>query len=112
MSDQPTSPERLDSWKDIAIYLNRNVRTVMRWELGKGLPVHRVPGGQRHAVYAWRKEIDEWLKNGYLDVDFPAGQPQIVSSEVEAATDGARSRTADPKLRPAPSLIAGRPGFW
>jgi len=33
--------ERLDSWKEIAAYLKRDVRTVRRWEHAEGLPVHR-----------------------------------------------------------------------
>ena len=33
--------DRLDSWKEIAAYLNRGVRTVRRWEEEEGLPVHR-----------------------------------------------------------------------
>ena len=55
----PTS--RLDSWKEIAGYLGRDVRTVMRWEGEKHLPVHRVPGGKRRAVFAYKDEIDVWL---------------------------------------------------
>jgi hypothetical protein len=52
---------RLDSWKEIADYLRREVRTVQRWEKEKGLPVNRVPGGTRHAVFAYAGEIDTWL---------------------------------------------------
>lgn len=55
---------RLDSWKEIAGYLGRDVRTVIRWEKDKGLPVHRVPGGKRHAVFAYVVEIDAWLLSG------------------------------------------------
>ena len=33
--------DRLDSWKEIAAYLNRSVRTVTRWEREESLPVHR-----------------------------------------------------------------------
>jgi len=51
---------RLNSWKDIAVYLGRDVRTVIRWE-EKGLPVYRVPGGKRQAVFAYRAEIDDWM---------------------------------------------------
>lgn len=58
---QPSS-ERLDSWKEIATYLGRDLRTVRRWEEDKGLPVHRVPGGERRVVFAYRSEIDAWLK--------------------------------------------------
>jgi hypothetical protein len=67
--------ERLDTWKDIAAYLGRNVRTVMRWERGKGLPVHRVPGGERQAVYAWKHEIDQWLEHGHPEPDDPKEAP-------------------------------------
>jgi hypothetical protein len=53
--------ERLDSWKEIAAYLGRDLRTLRRWEEEKGLPIHRVPGGERRAVFAYRTEIDAWL---------------------------------------------------
>jgi hypothetical protein len=56
------SPDgRLDSWKAIAAYLGRDVSTVVRWEKDKGLPVHRVPGGRRQAVFALTSEINAWL---------------------------------------------------
>jgi hypothetical protein len=56
--------ERLDSWKAIAEYLDRDPTTVMRWAKERGLPVYTVPGdGQRRrAVYAYKREIDAWLK--------------------------------------------------
>lgn len=53
--------QRFDSWKEVAAYLGRNVRTVIRWEKEKGLPVHRVPGGRRKAVFAYAEELREWL---------------------------------------------------
>ena len=34
----------LNSWKEIASYLGRSVRTVQRWEREFGLPVHRPAG--------------------------------------------------------------------
>jgi hypothetical protein len=52
---------RLDSWKEIAKFLNRDLSTVRRWEKEKGLPVHRVPGGSRHAVFAFSDEIESWM---------------------------------------------------
>jgi hypothetical protein len=55
---------RLDSWKEIAAYLERDVRTARRWEKERGLPVHRVPGGERGAVFAYRPELDAWLQGG------------------------------------------------
>lgn len=50
----------LQSWKEIARYLNRGVRTVQRWE-NFGLPVHRPAGHERSAVFALKQEIDGWL---------------------------------------------------
>ena len=56
-----TNNERLDSWKEIAAYLKRGVRTVQRWERVAGLPVRRVPS-TRGAVYAFRAELDQWWR--------------------------------------------------
>ena len=53
--------ERLNSWKAIAAYLGREVRTAQRWAQSRGLPVHRLPGGARPRVFALKSEIDDWL---------------------------------------------------
>src|SRR5215467_14531629 len=60
MQSDQNGNRRLDSWKEIASHLGRNERTAIRWEK-RGLPVHRVPGGQRQAVFAYANEIDAWL---------------------------------------------------
>jgi hypothetical protein len=54
---------RLGCWKEIATYLGKAERTVKRWDAGRGLPIHRVPGGGRASVYAYTAELDEWLKS-------------------------------------------------
>jgi phage terminase Nu1 subunit (DNA packaging protein) len=48
----------LNSWKEIAVYLGRGVRTVQRWE-EMGLPVRRFNG--RHSVMADAHAVDVWL---------------------------------------------------
>lgn len=53
--------ERLNSWKAIAAYLGREVRTVQRWAKNRDLPVHHLPGGARPRVFALKSEIDAWL---------------------------------------------------
>ena len=54
-------PERrLESWKEIAVYLNRGVRTVRRWEKEEGLPVHRQAHKKLGTVYAHESELDAW----------------------------------------------------
>jgi serine phosphatase RsbU (regulator of sigma subunit) len=51
----------LDSWKEIAVYLNRTTRTVQRWERSERLPVHRHRHQKNNSVCAFREEIDAWL---------------------------------------------------
>lgn len=59
-----SSRERLTSWKEIAAYLDRGVRTVQRWEKEENLPVHRHTHNTGHfSVHAYRSELDEWLAN-------------------------------------------------
>src|SRR5690242_13149762 len=59
MSSGPPD-DRLDSWKEIATYLGRGVRTVQRWEREEGLPVHRLAHEKRGNVYARREELAAW----------------------------------------------------
>ncbi len=62
-----TPPEdRLDSWKEIAAYLNRDVTTVQRWEKREGMPVHRHLHDKMGSVYASRAELDAWTRSRNL----------------------------------------------
>ncbi len=54
--------DRLDSWKEIAAYLNRDVTTAQRWEKREGMPVHRHLHDKRGSVYAVGSELDAWLQ--------------------------------------------------
>jgi TolB-like protein/Tfp pilus assembly protein PilF len=51
----------LDSWKEIAAYLRKDIRTVQLWEKKEGLPVHRHAHAARATVYAYPAELDGWL---------------------------------------------------
>lgn len=113
MPSQIQEKNRLDGWKAISDHLGWHPRTVMRWEQLRGLPVHRVPGGQRNAVFAFRQEIDEWLKSGFLDHKdlTEAAEPPFNVTEVfpiselrviEDASSGADSRSGDPAVHPRP----------
>jgi Tfp pilus assembly protein PilF len=53
--------ERLDGWKAIACHLGRDIRTVQRWELSQGLPIHRLEHRQRASAYAFTVELDQWI---------------------------------------------------
>ena len=60
----PPGPEdRLDSWKEIAAYLKRGVRTVQRWERLNGLPVHRLELDRQGSVFAYKPELDAWWES-------------------------------------------------
>jgi TolB-like protein len=60
----PSAPDdRLDSWKEIAAYVKRGVRTVRRWEREEGLPVHRHVHRTLSSVYAYKSEIDAWRQS-------------------------------------------------
>jgi Tol biopolymer transport system component len=65
----PAGPEdRLDSWKAIAAYLGRGVRTVQRWERDEDLPVHRLAHEKRGSVYARKHEVDAWWESRRLSL--------------------------------------------
>ena len=53
-------PDRLDSWKEIAAHLRRDVTTVQRWEKRGGMPVHRHVHDKAGSVYAFSAELDAW----------------------------------------------------
>jgi hypothetical protein len=77
----PVTPsDRLDSWKAIASYLQRDVATVRRWEKSQGLPVRRIPGGRGRSVFAYTAEIDAWLST---TASLPAAE--VPAGEVAAA---------------------------
>ncbi len=58
--------DRLDSWKEIAAYLKRDVTTVQRWEKREGMPVHRHLHDRMGSVYASRAELDAWARRRNL----------------------------------------------
>jgi hypothetical protein len=81
----PQHGRRLDSWKAIADYLGRDVRTAMRWAKDQGLPVGRVAGGKGRSVFAYTDEIDAWLKGHPASND----QLEVQSAEREIPGDAA-----------------------
>jgi hypothetical protein len=66
-SEKPLE-DRLDSWKEIAAYLNRDVTTVQRWEKREAMPVHRHLHDRMGSVYASRAELDAWVRGRNLRV--------------------------------------------
>src|SRR3954471_14864427 len=62
MPDNPVADDRLDSWKEIATYLRRDITTVQRWEKREGMPVHRHLHDKLGSVYAFRAELEAWSR--------------------------------------------------
>jgi tetratricopeptide (TPR) repeat protein len=72
--DPESAAGRLDSWKEIAVYLRRDVRTVQRWHDRAGLPVHRHIDPKQRGVFAFQSELDTWA-NQFRANEEDAPQP-------------------------------------
>src|SRR5215469_15207473 len=60
--DRNTPQKTLESWKQIAAYLDRSERTVRRWESLEGLPIHRRGHQKSDTVFAYKHEIEAWAR--------------------------------------------------
>jgi hypothetical protein len=88
---------RLTSWKEIATHMGRDVRTVLRWEKQRGLPVHRAPGATGRVVFAFTDELDAWAKGTAAEAD---GLAEPISESSESVTE------------PVPVAGSGRSSFY
>jgi hypothetical protein len=86
----------LISWKSIAAYFDCDERTAKRWELERGLPVHRAPGEKRSRVFAYVSELESWLQSNTLE-----RHPQF-----EASTDKRHPEDIGAQLVPVESSDA------
>jgi Tol biopolymer transport system component len=82
-SPSPVRPveDRLDSWKEIAAYLKRDVTTVQRWEKREGMPVHRHLHDKMGSVSALRTELDAWTRRrtAAIATESPARIPSEIA---------------------------------
>ena len=88
-AEHPTAG-RLDSWKEIAAYLRRDVTTVQRWERREGMPVHRHQHDKMGSVFAFASELDAWTKSRSL-----GGGPADAAKHVEQS---------EKEVRPGPEV--------
>jgi phage terminase Nu1 subunit (DNA packaging protein) len=72
--DRPAA-DRLDSWKEIAAYLKKEVRTVQRWEKSLGLPVRRLAHGKLGTVFAYKTDLDAWWQESQTKLDDEDDKP-------------------------------------
>lgn len=94
-----TAQDRLHSWKEIAVYLNRDVRTVRRWEKNQGLPVHRHIHQKLASVYAYRSELEAWW----------AEQRSVVADSQSPVADPNQAGAAEGRPQAA---VSASPGVW
>ena len=81
-SGDDDAADRLDSWKDIAAYLHRDVSTVQRWEKREGMPVRRHQHDKLGSVYAFRSELDAWARGrGARLAQQEAAEPRQTAAE-------------------------------
>ena len=75
----PVKPalDRLDSWKEIAAYLHRDVTTVQRWEKREDMPVHRHQHDRMGSVYAFSSELDAWVQSRKLRLEEEEEEEEI-----------------------------------
>ena len=90
--------DRLDSWKEIAAYLRRDVTTVQRWEKREGMPVHRHVHQKMGSVYAFKADLDAWARSR--------------GSALVAEPDASRSPSARRSRLQLPQSGRRRWGLW
>src|SRR5579875_3690258 len=88
--EKPSTPEkRLDSWKEIAAWINRDVTTAQRWEKRENMPVHRHAHEKRGSVYALTSELDNWLTSRKLPTEEAAEEATVDTSPAPVRTEPA-----------------------
>jgi hypothetical protein len=99
----------LNSWKEIASYLDRGVRTVQRWERDLQLPVHRIGKGKRSPVYALVPELKFWLITSQAELGRPEKGPHLIDPHALAQPrrrDGNNGHEWDSPIQLSHQLIA------
>jgi Tol biopolymer transport system component len=112
----PQSEDRLDSWKEIAAYLKRDVTTVQRWEKREEMPVHRHLHDRMGSVYASRAELDAWTRSRNLPAAQENGNdavaPQPPAPPARSARTFPTRWTFVLPLAVAVCVLAIAAGFW
>lgn len=109
---EPFSGKRLDSWKEIAAFFGRAERTVKRWETERGLPVHRVPGSGRSAVFAYSEELAIWLKGEGEELEKEESSAAGIGGTEGPSPEAAKILELSPTRNPLASLTVARILAW
>jgi TolB-like protein/Flp pilus assembly protein TadD len=103
-ADDRHADDRLDSWKEIAAYLRKEVRTVQRWEKSSDLPVRRLAHAKMGTVFAYKSDLDAWWRDSQTKLENEENktdtEPGSSRSSVAVLTPPAESSIGDPVVRP------------
>lgn len=112
VSDPGPTDERLESWKEIAAYLRRDVTTVQRWERREGMPVHRHVHEKAGSVHAFRAELDAWAaRRRAAPASADSGTPGELAPQARVQGPGHWPRLAVAAATAAVA-IAALAGWW
>lgn len=92
-----SSADRLDSWKEIASYLRRDVRTVQRWEKKERLPVYRHQHDKLGSVYAYKGELDAWFTTRQQEAPEAIGGASAKDEKIKLVVLPFGNLNADPE---------------
>jgi tetratricopeptide (TPR) repeat protein len=95
--------DHLDSWKEIANYLRREVRTVQLWEKKEALPVHRHFHKRLGSVFARRSEIEVWKqqvsqRRGPVPAGFSSSKSLLHQSRITIHVQAPENQVQDSQL--------------
>jgi tetratricopeptide (TPR) repeat protein len=93
---------RLNSWKEIASFFERDERTVKRWEHERDLPIHRIPGEGRSKIYANTDELTRWLASGSKGPRMVRDGTSADAASSEKSTEGVALPAPALEPKPAP----------
>lgn len=94
----------LNSWKEIAVFLDRGVRTVQRWERRNGLPAHRYGHSPKAAVFALKSDLFNWLHQQHQLLEDPAKATQEPVGPTDVSRAVVRERFRTPELARAAQM--------
>ena len=93
--DDGAADRKLESWKEIAVFFERDERTVKRWEKELALPVHRYPGKTKGRVYAHVSELTAWAEAPRRSIAEAGRPPLTTPTEVDTRLDIASGGAAE-----------------
>src|SRR5215469_2269505 len=108
LPEPPANEPRLESWGEIAAYLRRDIRTVQRWERLYGLPVRRLVIGKQGQVYAYRSELDAWVRKRQPVAE---AEEKRVNTEAEE-TDGSPAAATEVLRQHQSSIDRTNVSWW